>query len=134
VAVSPAAALIVAEEAAVAEDLVEVEGVRAVVMAVVVVVVAMAMENLVYRRRRLPTVRRAGCAVRLHVGGCACSSWDRCGRCMSEPSASHRAGRRADDGWTRRCTTVGRCRLSSTGGVSIPRSPQLDSERGAAQP
>ena len=47
VAVSPAAALIVAEEAAVAEDLVEVEGVRAVVMAVVVVVVAMAMENLV---------------------------------------------------------------------------------------
>ena len=98
VAVSPAAALIVAEEAAVAEDLVEVEGVRAVVMAVVVVVVAMAMENLVYRRRRLPTVRRAGCAVRLHVGGCACSSWDRCGRCMTDLPASCRDGHRAESG------------------------------------
>ena len=83
--------------------------------------------------RQLQRVRRAGCGLVAVSVGCACSSWDRCGRCMAVQPVPHPAGRRADGGWNQRCTTIGYCHLASTGSASTRHTPVLDSERGAAQ-
>ena len=97
-------------------DVVEEAAVAAVAGMMVAVRTAVMTEAAVWvaAHQQLQRVRRAGCGLVAVSDGCACSSWDKCGRCMAAQLVPHRAGRRADGGWTQRCTTVGCCHLASS--------------------
>ena len=79
--------------------------------------------------QQLQRARRDDCVLWTDDGGGG-SSWDRCGRCMAALPTPRRAGRRADGGWSRRCTTVGCCHLSLLTGGASTRHTQLTGQRG----
>ena len=116
-------------------DVVEEAAVATVAGMMVVVKTAGMTEAVVWvaAHQQLQRGRRADCGLVAVSDGCACSSLDRCGRCMAVQPVPHPAGRRADGGWTPRCTTICCCHLASTGCLSTLHIHGLDSESLAAQ-